>query len=221
MSFSLFISYFITKYLSFDYLISYERDDFINRLIIVACFFLLPFIITAIYNIIDKIYKQNGFIKYSLFIFSGLLITTSLYITYPRFDNFYNSHGYSVGQNDIEAVHWINNNTKKDYIVLANQQVSAAALGEFGFNKYYKKNIFYYPIPTSAPLYQYYLDMVYKKPTKKTVQAAMDLAGVDKGYFVLNKYWWAYKKIADEAKLEADSWYEIDNGELIIFKYSK
>ena len=51
--------------------------------------------------------------------------------------------------------------------------------------------------------------------------AAMDLVGVNEGYFVLNKYWWAFTKILDEAKLRADSWQTIDNGEIFVFKYVK
>jgi len=129
-------------------------------------------------------------------------------------------------------VHWIANDADSDYIVLANQQVSAAALREFGFKKYYKIqneidnrqstiDIFYYPIPTGGRLYQYYLDMVYKKPAKETMAEVMDFAGVRQSYFVLNKYWWAFPKILAEAKLEADSWTEIGQGEIYIFKYLK
>ena len=46
----------------------------------------------------------------------------------------------------------------------------------------------------------------------------MGLAGVNEAYFVLNKYWWAFAKILDEAKLEADSWQEFNN-EVFVFKY--
>ena len=51
--------------------------------------------------------------------------------------------------------------------------------------------------------------------------AAMELAGVNEGYFVLNKYWWAFPKILAEAKLEADSWQEFDKGKIYVFRYSK
>jgi hypothetical protein len=33
--------------------------------------------------------------------------------------------------------------------------------------------------------------------------------------------WWAFDKILAEAKLEADSWEEIDGGEIYVFKYTK
>ncbi|MFH1661826.1 MAG: hypothetical protein ABIA02_01900 [Candidatus Falkowbacteria bacterium] len=214
-------SYLLTQELSFNFLIEYERDDYLNRILVVAVLFLLPFIFIALYSILEKIIKQNKIIKNFLFLFLIILITTSFYFSYPRFDNYFNSHGYSVSENDIKAVRFIEESNKNDYIVLANQQVSVAALREFGFAKYYKNNIFYYPIPTGEKLYQYYLDMVYKKPSKETVVKAMNLAGVSEAYFVLNKYWWASLKILEEAKLEADEFYEIGDGEIYIFKYTK
>jgi hypothetical protein len=187
-----------------------------------AILFLLPFFILSIYALLEKIAKQNKFIIVSFAVFLSLLISAALYITYPRYDNYFNSHGYAVSAADLGAVSWINENAKADYIVLANQQVSAAALSRYGFKKYYGGDqLFYYPIPTSSPLYQYYLDMVYKKPSRDTMLAAMDLAGVNEGYFVLNRYWWAFTKILDEAKLRADSWQAINDGEVFVFKYEK
>jgi len=218
-SIALFLSYFLTTYLPFDFLISYERSNYADRIFQVASFFLLPFLILAIYKIILKAKQQNKFVCISFGVFGILLITASLYTSYPRVDHYFNSRGYSTSENDIKAVRWINDNAESGYIVLANQQVSAAALNEFGFKKYYKRDIFYYPVPTGGSLYQYYLDMVYDKPSRKTMKSAMDLAGVNSGYFVLNKYWWAFKKILDEAKLSADEWKEFDGGEVYVFKY--
>ena len=149
------------------------------------------------------------------------LITISLYLSYPRFDKNHNSHGISTGIYDIEATKWIEDNNKRQYIVLANQQVSAAALKNYGFNKYFSNNIFYYPIPTSGPLYQYYLDMVYDRPSKENATKAMDLLNINEAYFILNKYWWAFPKLLDEAKLEADSFVEFGDGEVYVFKYTR
>jgi hypothetical protein len=147
------------------------------------------------------------------------MITASLYLSYPRMDNYHNSHGYSISEQCLEAVDWIEKDAKKEYIVLANQQVSVAALEKFGFDRYHKKNIYFYPIPTSGKLYDYYLDMVYKKASFKTMKEAMEYAGVEQGYFVLNKYWWAFPKIKREAELEATNVKEIGDGDIFIFKY--
>jgi len=221
MSFSLALAYLFTKNFTFDYLIEYERNSFPDRILAAAMFFLVPFLFLVLYDFIKKILEAEGKVKWPFLIFLAALITASLYLSYPRFDKYFNSKGYSTGTNDIQAVHLINDTAKKDYIVLANQQVSAAALNEFGFDKYYQNDIFYYPVPTGGPLYQYYLDMVYKKPSKSNMTAAMDLAGVKEGYFVLNKYWWAFPKVLDEAKLAADQWWSIGQGDVYVFRYSR
>lgn len=222
MSVSLFLSYILTNLMPFDFLISYERTDYSNRILSESIFFLFPFLILAIHNISLKIKNQNILIQNIFIIFFSFLITTSLYLSYPRFDDFYNSRGYSTSKSDFDTVTWIEDNHKNnDFIVLANQQVSAAALFKYGFVKYYNDNVFYYPIPTGGQLYQYYLEMVYGNPSRETMNKAMTLAGVNEAYFVLNKYWWASPKIKDETKIIADSFHEINNGENIIFKFSK
>ena len=218
---ALLLSYLLVKLLPFNYLINYERSDFADRIFTVAVIFFLPFILLALSVITRKIIVQEKYVRLGWLLIISLFITSSFYLSYPRYDQYFNSHGYSVGNFDIEAVKFISDNSKDDYIVLANQQVSAAALSQFGFNRYYKDQIFYYPVPTSGPLYKYYLDMVYKKPSRETIIKAMDLAGVDEAYFVLNKYWYASPKILEEAKLEADSWQSIGNGEVFVFKYQR
>lgn len=216
------LSYIITKlFISFNFLISYEQNNYPQRILIITLIFLFPFMLISLRDLTRKLIHQNIRIKIVLGLFLLLTITVSLYISYPRLDNYHNSHGYSVSQNDINAVNLIDKKTQNDYIVLTNQQTSAAALREFGFDHYYKENIYFYPIPTSGKLYQYYLDMVYKYPSRKTVEEAMNFAGVNEAYFVLSKYWWAFDKIKEEAKIEADSWEVIGNEDIYIFKYTK
>jgi len=220
ISLALFASYFLTVRLPFAFLINYERDDYPLRILMTAIIFLLPFMILSLYWLIEKVSQKNIFIKLSFAVFLLVLLSASLYLSYPRYDDYFNSRGYSVSADDLEAVKFINQNAKSDFIVLADQQVGAAALSQFGFKKYYGE-LFYYPIPTGSPLYQYYLNMVYKKADHETMDAAMALAGVNESYFVLNKYWWAFPKILDEAKFSADSWQEISGGQVYVFKYLK
>jgi hypothetical protein len=224
MSVSLLFSFFFLKYISFDYLIDYERNDYQNRILFVSVIFLLPFIFNSLYAFIYKTLEQKKPIKYPLIFFLLLMLSTSLYLSYPRFDKYHNSRGYSTGINDLKAVEYIEKNSKNDYIVLANQQVSAAALKNFGFSRYLKnknnEEIYFYPIPTGGELYRYYLEMVYEKPTKENMLKAMEFSKVSEAYFVLNKYWWAFPKILEEAKIEADQFTDI-NEEVYIFKYLK
>lgn len=218
---ALLIAYFLIKLLPFSFLINYERNDYPARILLLVAFFLFPFIPVALNGFSRRLQKQNKLVKIFFLLFFAASLTLSLYFSYPRQDRFYNSRGLSVGQADIEVSRWIEENKTADYIVLANQQVSAAALSQFGFNRYYKDNIFYYPIPTGGPLYQYYLKMVYQKPARQTVEAAMALAGVDEAYFVLNKYWWAFPRVLAEAKLEAGYWKTFSDGQVYVFVYKK
>jgi hypothetical protein len=223
MAGAIILSWLISLFFSFDFLIIYERDNYSDRMLLVSFFLLLPFVFTSFYLFAAKLLKQSLNVKIPFLIFLIFLTGTSLYLSYPRKDNFFDSHEYAVSQTDIDAVRWIESNKRSDdYIVLANQQVSVAALREYGFKKYYNNNsIFYYPIPTGSPNYQLYLDMVYKKPSSETMVKAMDLAGVNEGYFVLNKYWWASPKIVDEAKISADFWKSFDDGQVYVFGYRK
>jgi hypothetical protein len=170
--------------------------------------------------------------------FLACLLTISFYLAYPRQDDHYNSRFYSVGQHDLDAVDWIEKEAEDSYVVLANQQIGAAALGRFGFSRYYAPNcqalsestdtvlsecpeneIFYYPIPTGGPLYQYYLAMVYDYPARATAQEAARLTGVSEVYLVINDYWWAAGRLRPEASSEADSELEFGQGAVSVYKY--
>lgn len=218
---ALFIAFVLSKALPFDFLIDYERSDYANRLLTAAAIMSFPLAFYAIQKISISLSLAKPFIRSAWLAFFIVLATVSLYLNYPRYDRYFNSKGYSVSASDIRAVRWIGENARSEYIVLANQQVSAAALSQYGFLKYYKDDLFYYPIPTASPLYKYYLKMVYEKPARGTMTEAMRLAGVGESYFVLNKYWWAFPKVLDEAKLVADSWVEIDQGQAYVFKFVK
>ncbi|MFA6171949.1 MAG: hypothetical protein WCW77_00060 [Patescibacteria group bacterium] len=222
-SLAFFVSYFLTEGLSFSYLINYERSAYSDRILFLALLFLFPFILLVLKWYLEKLFIQKGLILFSSGALLAVLMTASLYISYPRYDAYFNSRGLSTGNFDIEAVRWMEEDAGGEYIALANQQVSAAALHEFGFKHYLKaktgEEIFNYPIPTGGPLYQYYLAMVYDKPTRTRMEKAMNLTSAKTGYFVLNKYWFQYPKILEEAKLSASSWKSFGDGEVVVFKY--
>jgi hypothetical protein len=225
LSLGFFISFLITRGLSFGFLVEHERQDYAERILGVALFFLLPFFIIVLMEVLWSISQKNRTVQTIFLVFFLLLIPTFLYLNYPRLDNYHNSHGYSMGQDDIDAVRFIENDANQDYIVLANQQTSVAALKEYGFTRYYKtdnnESVFYYPIPTGGPLYPFFLSMVNDRPERSTMLSAMELAGVEIGYLTISKYWWASSKLIDEAKLEASSWSSINEGNIHIFKFVK
>jgi hypothetical protein len=224
------INYITLKlFISFSGLIEYEQGDYSERILELSFYFLIPLFLYAFYWLIKKIREDNSHLQFIWLCLISTIIAFSLYLSYPRVDIYDPGHNFSTSASDIKAVQYINKDSgNQDYIGLANQSVSVAAIREFGFKKYFQinyqgqtKEIFYYPIPTGDPLYQFYLDMVYKKPTKETMLLAMNLAGVNQAYFVINRYWQDSAKIIEEAMSTADSWQSIDNGKLFVFKYIK
>jgi hypothetical protein len=142
-----------------------------------------------------------------------------MYVSYPRYDAYELVRSFNTSRYDIEAVRFIEADAKgDDYVVLANQAVSAAAVREFGFRKYYDGN-FFYPIPTGNKLYQTYLSMVYQMPSKNTARRALELTGVSTVYFVLNDYWHEAERLKEEASREADASFNIGNEKITVFKY--
>jgi hypothetical protein len=213
------LSYLLSSQLSFS-LISYEQSDFPNRLLVIMVILFIPALMILAEEILRKVLKQNIITKTIWLILLLFLLLSSFYLSYPRFDHYYNSHLYAVSESDQKAVEWIESQTTEPYIVLANQQTGAMALRLYGFNRYYRQ-MYFYPLPTSGPLYQYFLSLVYKKADKETVVKAMDLAGVSEAYFILPEYWWGAPRIISQAIQSADSYIKIDGGKEWVFKYVK
>lgn len=209
----------VMQFLSLRNVIDYEQADYARRILLIAFLVTLPVLAKASAGFAQRILVRRTLDKAIWLVFISALFTASFYLSYPRHDNFFNSRGLSVSLADIDAVRYIEERSQgSSYVVLANQQVSAASLKEFGFAHYYRGN-FYYPIPTTNPLYGYYLDMVYKKPAKETAETAKNAAGVDKTYFILNKYWQDFPKLLEEAKLSAKNYQGFENGSVYVFEY--
>lgn len=219
--FILALNFLILKFLfSFEFLIDYEKSNYTKRIWQLAFYFLIPILFFGIGRFLEKLKKQKIFLKTFFLVFVCLIIVSSFYSSYPRADDYETSHFFNTSKSDIAAVNWIEQDSSgKNFIVLANQQVSAAAIREFGFKKYYSDQ-FYYPIPTSSRLYQYYLQMVNDAPKKEYISKAMQNVGVEQGYFVINKYWWRFHEIVEQAKQTAASYETIGNDEIIVFKYN-
>jgi hypothetical protein len=223
LSSALLLAYWLSHQIVFNDLISYEQTDYANRITIIILIFLLPLILGGMHDLIARLRQQNRLIQTIWLIFGVGLLTTSLYLSYPRLDRYWNSRGYSTSADDLAAVQLVNKNSTVPYIVLADQQVSAAALQTFGFNHYYSTAggpLYFYPIPTGGPLYQYYLRLVYGQPDRATLLSALNLAGVNRAYLIINKYWYQSDRLINAAKLTAEKWWSV-NDQDYIFQYSR
>ncbi len=213
-----FLSYLFT--VNFVWPFSFGRVDsgYSIRLLVIALIFWLPLLALSLKKIKDLVFQQEPLIRLILLIFGSLLITISLYLSYPRFDHYYNSHGFSSSQADIEAVNFIASDAgASDYIVLANQQVSAMAIAEFGFKKYYN-GLFYYSSPNNYQLYNYYLQMI-DNSSVESIAEVKSLIDVPTVYVVLNRYWSDFDIRLAKLKTTTQEFYEIGSGQVYIFKY--
>ena len=223
VSLILLVNYFLlSAFLHFDFLIDYERNNYAARIFEMAQFLLIPYLGFTLAKLHDLVSSKPLALRAGFATLVAIIMTASVYVVYPRHDNYEISRGFNVGTSDYTAVRYIHDqNEQIDYVVLANQAVSAAAMDEYGFVKYYNGDVFYYPIPTGGAMYQIYLKMVSEGPTRDRALQAMNLTGVDHAYFVINEYWSDADKIVENAKREAASWTSIDNGAMYVFEYKK
>lgn len=208
--------------IDFSFLISYEQSDFAARLLVLIPLFLVPLVAKALERIGDRVTRQSVGAIFVAMGIVALITAANAYGAYPRHDGYARSAGFNVTQHDIDTVHAIDRREGDvDYVVLANQAVSAAAVQAFGFRKYYQGDVFYYPIPTGGPLYDIYLDMVDDAATRENAQQAMDLAGVNTAYLVVNDYWWQSDRVVEQAKREADDWFALGDGAVTVFVFTR
>ncbi|MFH1253222.1 MAG: hypothetical protein V1664_02720 [Candidatus Uhrbacteria bacterium] len=204
----------------FSFLIDYERGNYAARLIPLIIFCLIPGLIFFAGHWFSSLEKKPLVLKISSAILLSALIVSNFYLTYPRQDAYETNHGYNLSLADIAAVTDIERDAAGvDYVVLANQMSSAAAIKEFGFKKYYNDQ-FFYPIPTGNPLYQLFLKMN-DHPARETALAAMDLLEVDRVYYLVSNYWWQSEKIVETAKTNADDWWVVNDGKITVFEYKR
>lgn len=209
----------MTAAVQFSFLIDYEQSNYSDRLVPLMIFFLTPFLGLGFMIFWQHLQNRPLIIKMTSVVIIAALMSTSLYLTYPRDDNYQTSHGFNVAQSDLNAVLSIDSlGGETEYIVLANQSTSAAAVRSFGFKQYYG-DTFYYPIPTGGVLYEYFLNMN-ENPSQATAEAAMNFAGVSELYFVVNDYWWQAPKTIANAKRNAQAWVAIDEGKVHVFHYT-
>ncbi|GEM_PF-1008675 len=217
----------VLTFIEFTSLIQYERENFGERILTMA---LYPLVLFFIYFILSLWEKNIFFLSKKIILLSTLFILSLLqlsafYTSFPRKDHWTNSKLYNLSLADVKAIEFIENDAQnKTYIVLANQITSAGALQKFGFGRFLKTptdELYFYPIPTSSPLYTFYLEMSQGNPSSEVIQKARELTGVNEVYMIFDSYWTNFqnqkKKIIPLAHLVE----EIENGEAVVFKFNQ
>lgn len=221
-------AYLLRSWIIFPGVGALEQGDYPMRLLKTSLIFLLPFAMYALTHItyhVSRITKQLN--RKLWYVLCGTcyvtVLTVSLYLSYPQRNPKVFFPGFNVSLSDFKAVEWIhNNNEEYNYIVLANPLLAAAALNKYNFVKDFptsKGPVFYYSIPSGGPLFKLYERMLYEGQKREYIDEVVRLTGATKVYFVVNNYWSNFEKIVEGAKKTADSFYEVDEGKVVIFTY--
>lgn len=231
-------AWLLRSWIVFPDVVAYEQGDYPMRLIYTSIIFLLPFAMYGWSKLCHSERSEKSFARknrlnyyfqkskpFIFFIIIPIILTLTLYLSYPQRNIKSRFPGYNITQSDFKTVEWIHHqNTEYNYIVLSNQLVSAAALTNYSFAKYFDTphgQIFYYSIPTGGEMYKYYGKMVYEGQKREFMNQAMDIVGIKKAYFVINNYWANSNTIIEGAKKSADSYQVFDDGKVWVFEYKK
>lgn len=202
----------------FSFLISYERQDYASRLLIVAQLCLVPAALVGLGLWFEVAERAHPRMRAASLLFALAWFSANVYNALPRHDAAMIGHGWNVAESDLETVQFIDKQANgKPYTVLANQTVSAAAISSFGFKRYVG-DVFYYPIPTGGPLYEQFLQMM-NRPATDIAQEAGELGQSDLVYVVVNKYWWQAERVVERLKVLADRTWNVEQGSAYIFLF--
>ncbi len=212
----------------FPFLIDYERANYADRLLELALILMAAPAAYGLGRLLEAIKSGFPARRAALAVLVSALAVSSLYLAYPRRDQYESSRGWSTSAADIKAVRLIGTDAgSRSYAVLANQSVSAAAIREYGFKKYFDSTdparpgkLFYYPVPTGDALYSAFLGANAAYGSPASIRQAMDLVGTDTVYYVVTNYWWQAQKIIVSSKRYADRWWNVDDQDFV-FKYTR
>ncbi len=207
-------------FISFDNQIEYEQNAYLLRIIYLITLTILPIFLSTWYFWWEKYLADKKFTiqKFWLIAFTMVLISSSFYFSYPLYDRHSNSKSFNITKDDLETVNLIEQaSQEKPYIVLANQMLGAAAIKNFGFKAYYNNN-FYYSMPLGNDnIYRNFINMIEKQASREEAMLAMDKAGVNKLYFIVNDYWHSAKTSLAQAKVSADDYFVIGQNHVFIY----
>ncbi len=203
----------------FAFLIDYERGNYADRLFLIGRLILLVPAAAALGASLARTLRLPVLASIFSIVMFGAAVSANAYNALPRQDAANNSHGWSVGHTDIEAVRWIDKDSSgSPYTVLANQSVSAGAIQEFGFKRYVG-DTFYYPIPTGGPLYQDFLDAMSPDTNLDPMRNAAKLGQSKLVYVVLNDYWWDAARVAEHLSSMSDTMHDFNDGQVRVYRF--
>ncbi len=205
---------------TFGFLISYERNNYTERLGVLSALCLAPLAAAWLSARLQAIRDRSGWLFGLLLLTLAAAWPLRVYDSLPRHDAARASSGWSVGSADLDAIHWMQERAQgAPYAVLANQSVSAAALETYGFARY-ANDAFYYPIPTGGPLYQLFLRAASTEGAASDLKKAAELTESRQLFVVINDYWWNADAVRERLGAQADHQISFGNGAVWVYQFS-
>ncbi len=204
---------------TFTFLITYERQDYIQRLFFIGQLLLLPAAVSGFVRVWNYVKRQPALPFFAFIVFTIAWQAARIYRAFPYHDATHIEHGWNTSQAALEAVRWIEHNSKNQpYTVLADQSVSAGAVAELGFKRY-ADDIFFYPLPTGGALYQVFLRAATAQVKKEDIEEAARLGKSSLVYLILSEYWWQADEAAKQLEALAGNSYSIDGGAMRVYRF--
>lgn len=146
-------SLLLYHFISFGGVVTEESSIFAQRIAVLGLLSLLMISILGMAELAQRRVQTKS--PLILILILVALTTAGLYLRYPRLDDYENAGFISISEADYAAVTYIESQTDRPYLVLANQMSGAAALDTYGFQDRYLRRgdeeLYFYPIPTTHP----------------------------------------------------------------------
>lgn len=204
---------------TFTFLITYERQDYIQRLFFIGQLLLLPAALSGYARVWKHAKQQPALPFFAFVLFMIAWQGARIYRAFPYHDATHIEHGWNTSQAALEAVRWIEHDSKNQpYTVLADQSVSAGAVAELGFKRY-ADDVFFYPLPTGGKLYQVFLRAATTEAKTEDIEEAARLGKSSLVYVILSDYWWQAEEVAKHLEQLAGHSYRVEGGGMRVYRF--
>lgn len=204
---------------TFTFLITYERQDYIQRLFFIGQLLFLPAALSGFVRVWKYVKQQPALPFFAFVLFTLAWQGARIYRAFPYHDATHIEHGWNTSQAALEAVRWIEHDSKNQpYTVLADQSVSAGAVAELGFKRY-ADDVFFYPLPTGGTLYQVFLRAATTQAKKEDIEEAARLGKSSLVYVILSDYWWQADDVAEHLETLAGNSYRVEGGGMRVYRF--
>ncbi len=204
---------------TFTFLITYERQDYIQRLFFIGQLLFLPAALSGFVRVWKHVKQQPALPFFAFIAFTLAWQGARIYRAFPYHDATHIEHGWNTSQAALEAVRWIEQDSKhQPYTVLADQSVSAGAVAELGFKRY-ADDVFFYPLPTGGTLYQVFLRAATTQAKKEDIEEAARLGKSSLVYLILSNYWWQADEVAKHLETLAGNSYRVEGGAMRVYRF--